>query len=275
MNISVILTTYERSSFLKRALDSLMAQTMRPYEIIVIDDGSRDDSAAVAAVYPVRYVWQENRGISTARNHGIRASAGDWVCFLDGDDCWHPEKLAAQVSYHREHPELVISQTEEKWIRQGRFVNQMKKHRKRSGDIFTASLPLCLITPSSVMLQKTVFDAVGCFDETLPVCEDYDLWLRITLHYPVGLVPKTLVTKYGGHSDQLSQRYKGMDRFRIYALEKILSDPCITPEKKKAVYAELKKKCALYGAGCLKHNKAEEGVRYCEKARYYETLMME
>ncbi|MBN1493372.1 MAG: glycosyltransferase, partial [Candidatus Omnitrophica bacterium] len=194
---------------------------------------------------------------------------GEWICFLDSDDLWKPRKLEIQKEFHETNTDLQISQTDEIWIRNGKRVNPMKKHKKYGGDVFLRSLPLCLITPSSVMLRREFFQEIGGFDETFPVCEDYDLWIRITVRYPVGLIENKLVVKYGGHADQLSCALYGMDRFRIKALEKMADSPLLDQNKKRELLKELIRKCIIYAKGGFKHNKGEEAQTYYNKAAQY------
>ncbi|MES9936336.1 MAG: glycosyltransferase family A protein, partial [Sedimenticola sp.] len=225
MQISVIIPTHNRADLLERALKSVQAQTLPPLEVIVVDDGSEDHTREmVSEKFPrVRYLQQPNRGVSSARNLGISEARGDWIALLDSDDEWLPSKLASQKTRLESQPGHHICHTEEIWIRNGKRVNQMKKHTKQGGAIFQHCLPLCVISPSSVLIHKSVFREVGLFDESLPACEDYDLWLRICARYPVTYVEQPQIVKYGGHEDQLSRRHWGMDRFRLHALEKIIT----------------------------------------------------
>jgi len=205
--VSVIIPTYNRSQKALRALASVLSQTFRDYEIIVVNDGSTDDTAtALEPFFPkIRYLFHSNnRGVSAARNSGIRVSASPFLAFLDSDDYWLPEKLSTQVAYFKSIPRAVACQTEEIWLRRGRRVNPQKKHIKPTGDIFASSLERCMVSPSTVMLKRSLLDEVGLFDESLPACEDYDLWLRIACRYPIHLIKTFLAVKEGGHPDQLS-----------------------------------------------------------------------
>jgi len=260
--VSVVIPTFNRSQKVVRAISSVLSQTFTDVEIIVVDDGSTDGTKKEVEQFDdiVTYVaHSSNLGVSAARNTGIKGSGAPLIAFLDSDDHWLPEKLAAQVCFFNEHPEAVACQTEELWIRNGRRVNPMKKHLKPSGDIFEPSLKLCLVSPSAVMLKRSLLDEVGLFDEDLPVCEDYDLWLRISCRYPIHLIKEALVVKEGGHPDQLSSRLKGMDRFRIKALVKLIKSGVLNEEQLAVTIKELSSKCRIYGNGCLKRGKMEEG----------------
>ena len=264
MQISLVIPTYNRCSTLKRALNSVLQQTMRPDEIIVVDDGSTDETANMLnREFPeLTYIAQTNKGVSAARNRGIRQAQGNWITFLDSDDSWLTEKLTTQVYALRKSPEIKICHTEEVWIRNGLRVNAMNKHKKTGGWIFKHCLPLCAMSPSSIMIHRSVFDNVGLFDESLPACEDYDLWLRITAKYPVLFLEQPLINKYGGHSDQLSHKYWGMDRFRIQALEKIIAQPYLSSENKNAATKMLLKKARIFKNGALKRGKTESARSY-------------
>ena len=244
MHISVIIPTYNRAGLLERALASVFSQTFAPAEVIVVDDGSTDHTEdLVRDKFPqVSYLRQPQKGVSRARNLGIRKAQGEWLSFLDSDDEWLPNKLELQRQALQYKPQYRLCHTDEIWIRRGKRVNPMKKHTKRGGAIFQHCLPRCVISPSSVMVHRAVFDRVGHFDECLPACEDYDLWLRICARYDVLYVPEKLLVKYGGHNDQLSARYWGMDRFRIRALEKILDSEDLSQPHREAALRTLREK---------------------------------
>ena len=261
--ISVIIPTFNRREPLTRALRSVLAQTGTAYDIWVIDDGSTDGTGdMLRRDFPsVQYAWFPNAGPAAARNRGIKRSQSEWLAFLDSDDTWLPGKLAAQLNFFKTHPEYRIAQTEEIWIRNGVRVNPMKKHQKYGGQIFEKCLPLCLISPSAVMLQRSLLEETGLFDESFPACEDYDLWLRIACRYPVGLIAEPYVMKYGGHADQRSAEFPAMDQFRIRALQKILTSGKLTAPQRQAALAELETKSHIYMQGALKRGKREEAEK--------------
>ncbi|MBU0633181.1 glycosyltransferase family 2 protein [bacterium] len=267
MKISVVIPTYNRYEVLKRALNSVYAQTHQPTEVIVIDDGSTDTTSQIQKDFPsIIYRYQENAGVSSARNLGIALCSNEWIAFLDSDDEWFEEKLAYHVALHASDKELMFSYTDEKWIRDDKEVKIPKKFHKHSGDIFDKCLSHCIIAPSSALIHKSIFDDIGLFDESLEVCEDYDLWLRITCKYKAGLIEKPLIVKYGGNDDQLSTKYWGMDRFRVKALEKLLA---LYPEgtshvREDEVKEMLVKKYKLLLQGAQKHQKSEEIKHYEE-----------
>ena len=259
MKISVIIPTWNRSSYLARALESVLAQSIPPHEVIVVDDGSTDDTREIIKQQfsNVRYLYQENRGVSSARNTGIGAAGGDWIALLDSDDCWLPKKLEVQQQLLRDNPDARICHSDEIWIRNGKRVNPMKKHAKRGGHIFKHCLPLCAISPSSTIIRRDLFDEIGLFDESLPACEDYDLWLRLCAAYPVLYADEALLIKHGGHADQLSRRYWGMDRFRIRALEKIVASSTLNAENHAAAKAMLLEKISIVLQGADKRDNTE------------------
>jgi glycosyltransferase involved in cell wall biosynthesis len=260
--VSVILPTYNRAWCLSRAVDSVLNQTVTDFELIVVDDGSSDDTVRLLADYgaALKVIHQSNRGVSAARNAGIGAARGRWVALLDSDDHWLPAKLATQIGWFRAHPDYRICQTEEIWIRGGQRVNPKKRHKKYGGFIFERCLPLCLVSPSAVMMARSLIEAVGGFDEALPACEDYDLWLRISRTHPIGLVEAPLVVKTGGHGDQLS-RTPELDKYRIQALAKLLCGGVLTPSQHKAAWKMLATKVGVYAGGCRKRGRVAEAER--------------
>jgi glycosyltransferase involved in cell wall biosynthesis len=233
--VSVVIPTFQRTALLPRALESVRRQTRPADEVIVVDDGSTDE----------------------------------WIALLDSDDVWRPEKLARQLAALAANPKYRICHSDEIWIRDGRRVNQGRRHAKRGGWIFRHCLPLCAISPSSVLIHRTVLNDVGLFDEQLPACEDYDLWLRITARYPVLLVDEPLVEKHGGHADQLSRTVPGLDRYRIRALERILGEECLGPKDQAAAVAMLQQKCRIWAAGAAARGRLEEAAGYRELARHW------
>ncbi len=257
--VSVIIPTRNRSAFLRRALTSVTAQTWRPSEIIVVDDGSTDDTSRwLPPEFPdVHYVQQSHCGVSAARNRGVKEASGEWIAFLDSDDAWLPAKLERQLESLHAHPEHALCHTDEIWMRRGRRVNPKDRHAKAGGFIFQRCLPLCVISPSSVMLRRSFLKDMGGFDETLPVCEDYDLWLRICSRHPVLYLDERLVIKHGGHSDQLSRRYWGMDRYRICALQKIVKSGWLSVEDGEAALRTLVGKIEIYLTGARKRGKPD------------------
>lgn len=272
MRLSIIVPTFNRAALLGRALNSVINQSgLGPHietELIVVDDGSTDGTAEfVRTCYPqVSLLVQGNAGVSAARNAGLSAATGEWLALLDSDDEWLPHKLARQIEEITKSG-LKICHTEEIWIRNGVRVNQMTKHKKRGGWIFEQCLPLCAMSPSSIMIHRSVFDDVGKFDETLPACEDYDLWLRIAARYQVAYVEEPCINKYGGHDDQLSRQHWGMDRFRVIALERCLSDPKIdqvlsSVQRKAAHEMFIKKLTILLNGANKRHN--QELADWCQ-----------
>jgi glycosyltransferase involved in cell wall biosynthesis len=261
--VSVIIPTYNRAGLVRQAVASVQAQTFRDFEIVVVDDGGTDGTCEVfSSRRELRVLRHPHRcGVSAARNTGIAAARGEWLAFLDSDDLWLPEKLARQILLLEDQPELRLCQTDETWVRRGVRVNKPAAFGKVAGWIFLPSLGRCMISPSAVMLHRRLFDDHGGFDAALPAAEDYDLWLRLTWRYEVGLVDEPLVIKRGGHPDQLSRQW-GIDRFRIRALVKLLADPDLPAADARAARRMLAAKCAIYAQGCDKRGKNEEAAWY-------------
>lgn len=266
--VTVVLPTYNRAELLRESIQSVLSQTFTDYELIAVDDGSTDHTREVIQEFPgIRAIYRpENGGVSKARNLGIELAAGDCICFLDSDDLWLENKLETQIAWMESQRNCQVCYTDEIWIRRGVRVNPMNKHRKVSGDIFLDSLPLCVVSPSSVLMRASLFSEVGKFDEALAVCEDYDLWLRISMRRPFHLIEEKLIVKRGGHSDQLSSRYWGMDRFRVYALEKLLRDPSLSGKRRERVVGTMINKCGVLIRGFSKRQKVKE-------AEYYRSLI--
>ena len=264
--ISVIIPTFNRFQWLHTAIESVRNQTYPNLEILLIDDGSSDETAEFySKSNDLHYIRQENTGVSAARNHGMRVAKGQWFAFLDSDDQWLPEKIERQFERLSAADAPLLCHTDEIWVRAGKRVNPMKKHAKMGGYIFENCLPLCCISPSSVVVHRKLIEAIGPFDVTLPACEDYDLWLRICAQYPVAFIEHPLLRKYGGHADQLSKKYWGIDRFRIQALEKLVQHTPLTHAQRHACLKTLQKKISIFLNGARKRNQHENVALYTEK----------
>jgi GT2 family glycosyltransferase len=259
--VSVVIPTFNRWPLCREAVDSVLAQSRSDFEVIVVDDGSTDETSRELAKIgsPLRLFTRARTGVSAARNFGVRQARGRYVAFLDSDDLWLARKLERQIAFMERHREAKICQVEEIWIRNGVRVNPKAIHRKPSGDIFIRSLELCLVSPSAVMMTEELFDQFGGFDESFPVCEDYDLWLRIGAKYPVPLIAEALVVKRGGHADQLSRSMWGMDRYRILALQKILRSG-LDETQKAAALRVLQRKAWIVARGARKRGREEQAL---------------
>ncbi|NDV26952.1 glycosyltransferase family A protein [Desulfovibrio sp. JC010] len=263
VKVSVIIPTYNRAERICRAVDSVLGQSFDNFECLVVDDGSTDDTAQRLADYTdprLKVLWQENRGVSAARNFGIANSGGSFIALLDSDDQWVEHKLAKQLSFMEEGG-FEISQTDEIWIRKGKRVNQCKKHEKPEGMFFDRSLEMCMVSPSCVIFSRRFWDELGPFDEDMAACEDYDLWLRAGLKYPVGLLRERLTVKHGGRPDQLSNSVGCLDLYRMYAIVKLLNEGTLPAEARSMALAELQRKAAFYIGGCRKRGRDGQAAR--------------
>ncbi len=261
LQISVIIPVYNRADLVSRAIDSVLAQSRPADEVIVVDDGSTDDTIGAVQRFGdrVRMIQQPHSGVSAGRNRGIHEARYDWLAFLDSDDLWKPDKLQRQCKALQEQPDSLVCYTDEEWRKDGRWKNQSKHHQKYSGWIYARCLPLCLISPSSVLLHWRVLEAAGLFDEQLPACEDYDLWLRVCLRFPVLFLAERLIVKQAGDWEQLSTQHS-LDRYRIISLDKVLRQEPLFEEQRLLTIAQLVEKCRIYGLGCRKHRRDEEAL---------------
>lgn len=260
-DISIIIPLHNRKDMILRALNSILNQTVLPCEILICDDGSNDNPQSIMTDFPnakteIRWLRTEKcHGVSHARNRGISAAKGKFIAFLDSDDEWLPKKLEMQLSFFRQNRQFNIIHCDEIWIRNGVRVNPRAKFRKAGGDIFERSVNFSLIAPSAVMAKRKVFDKYGMFDENLPVCEDYDLWLRIMIGgEDFGFISTPLVTRYAGHEGQLSMRYEAMDKFRAKSLYNLLQTQNIPENKREIMRKTLHKKAQILLGGAQKRD---------------------
>jgi glycosyltransferase involved in cell wall biosynthesis len=261
--VSVVIPTFNRWPLVGEAVESVCAQSYSDFELIVVDDGSTDETQKELGKFRsrLRLFVKAREGVAAARNFGVSRAAGRYVAFLDSDDLWRPKKLEMQTAFMKKNPAVQICQTEEIWLRHGVRVNPKSRHQKPSGDIFVRSLELCLVSPSAVMMTKELFSRFGGFDERFPVCEDYDLWLRIAVEHPVPLIPEALVIKRGGHADQLSRSTWAMDRYRVAALQKLLRSS-LQGTRRVSALAVLRSKVAILTQGARKRGKEQEASEY-------------
>ncbi|MFW8600698.1 glycosyltransferase family 2 protein [Desulfobacterota bacterium M19] len=269
--VSVIIPAYNRAAMLPRAIDSVLSQDGVDFELLVVDDGSNDDTAVLLKDYGshLTVISQAHQGVSAARNAGIRAARAPLLAFLDSDDWFLKGKLACQSALMLVNPGALVSHTGEKWLRRGKHLNQKKRHRKEGGNIFGRCLRLCAVGMSTIMARRELFSRFGMFDESLPCCEDYELWLRVSAVESFLFLDQPLTVKEGGREDQLSVRYRlGMDKYRIYALRKLLLSAVLTEEQDQLARRELARKCRIYGNGCLKHGRGAEGGEFLELAAW-------
>ena len=277
MKISVVIPTYNRIALVERAIDSVLRQSIKPFDIIVVDDGSDDGtSEMIQKKYrSINLVQQQNSGVSAARNNGIKHAKGDWISLLDSDDEWTEKKLENQANRLIKNPDYHFCHTNEIWIRNGVRVNQKKRHQKYGGYIFDKCLDICRISPSSTLFKKNILEHVGWFDTQLSVCEDYDLWLRITADYKILFVDEPLIIKYGGHTDQLSQSVEGIELFRIKSLENLLANTELSPQKRNLAITMIIKKLNIYLNGLIKRKKQTEAEQVKEKIKFWKKDVIE
>ncbi len=268
---SVIIPVYNRQKLIGKSLNSVLVQSLYDFELIVVDDGSTDGTGNTVKNFTdsrIRYIRQPNAGPAAARNRGVRESRGKYIAFLDSDDWWLKNKLEDTSTAVNENPGYLIFHTQEKWYRDGKVLNQKKKHAKPSGYVFKRCLELCCISISTAVVRRDLFEKTGFFDEKLPACEDYDFWLRASVFYPVFLIDKVLTEKEGAHEGRLSQN-PGLDRYRIHSVKNLIDSGVLDEKKKNLALEHLRIKCKIYSGGCFKRGKHKEGNRYAEIAGGY------
>ncbi len=270
MKVNVIIPSYNRPEWTIRAIQSVAMQTYSNWHLILVDDGSSDNTYERACDYlkscdGISYttVKTPNLGVSHARNIGIKLSSSPLISFLDCDDWWFPHKLEAQVNFLNNNPHLKWVYTEELWLKNDQPFLRKKQHQKFDTNIFENCVNRCFIGVSSVMIMREIFNTIGFFNEDYPVCEDYELWLRISNKYPIGFLSEEHIVKNGGHDDQLSTKYKAMDYWRVKASASMLNKG-LSENQTQAIKTFINKKAPILINGFNKYNhpkKAQEILR--------------
>jgi glycosyltransferase involved in cell wall biosynthesis len=252
---------------------SVLAQTVRDFQLIVADDGSTDDTRGRLSGFEdsrISCLFLEHHGMpGRARNAGAAAAQGRYLAFLDSDDLWLPEKLERQTRLFQAGDRAPLCHTRELWLRGGREISQAGRSHRREGDIFRDALVKCVVGPSTVIVEKDFFERHGGFREDLEIAEDYELWLRMSFDSPVAYLDEGLTIKRArmqarGEEANLSEKYGHIEVFRIRALCDLIAQGAFAslPEKDELARRELIRKCGVYAAGCYKRGRREEALRY-------------
>jgi glycosyltransferase involved in cell wall biosynthesis len=232
--VSVIIQTYNRKEFLPEALESAFSQTFKDYEVVVIDDGSQDGTDKFMAEYlkncqhDIRYIFQKNQGIPLARNRGINECKGQYIAFLDSDDLFMPEKLAKCVAFLDQNPDYGMVYTDLFLVdEKGNILESWFQSKKEfsQGNIYRNLLKECFIIPTSSVIRTEVFKKIGYFDPEIYFCNDYDLWIRISRHFKIGLIKEPLV-KWRQHNQNASKNFKAtaQDNIKIFSKQLNIKD---------------------------------------------------
>ncbi|MCX7787182.1 MAG: glycosyltransferase family 2 protein [Spirochaetes bacterium] len=287
--VSVVIPTYNRASLVLEAVESVLQGTYRNFELIVGDDGSSDITVETLvrrgfSVWPsppthspplILLTLPHTGFPGLVRNRGAQIAQGTYLAFLDSDDLWLPQKLELQLKAHKASmargQRFRISHTRELWIRNGKTISQRKQRHRREGDVFRDSLRKCILGPSTVLMERSLFKEVGGFREDLRIAEDYELWIRITSSEPVLYIEEPLTVKRGGSLDQLSLSYPFIEPFRLQALKDLADRGFFSshPLRYKEAVEELVRKCRIHAEGCRKRGKLEEAAYWEEQARHY------
>ncbi|WOO41988.1 glycosyltransferase family 2 protein [Rubellicoccus peritrichatus] len=254
---SVVIPTYNRSEFIMDSIESVLAQSFDNLELIVVDDGSSDNTLNKLEALKdprLQIIQQGNQGAAAARNRGIERASAPWIAFLDSDDQWISKKLEVTQNHIQAHPDISLFHTREIWMRNGKVSRQRSQHRNPDGWAYLSVLPLCCISLSTAVIRKTLFDSIGQFDISYPACEDYEFWLRATQRYETHLIPEALTIKNGGRPDQLTSSIPDLDRYRIRALIKTLEAGGMQEAWKIATRNELILKLKRYIKGARRWN---------------------
>ncbi|MBW7857518.1 MAG: glycosyltransferase family 2 protein [Leptonema sp. (in: Bacteria)] len=257
--VTLIIPVKNRPYLLKEALRSVLYGTILPQEIIIVLDGTQEsnnvDQQAAESIWvemkinscQLTILQGSNQGPAAARNLGAARSRTEWLTFLDSDDRWQPRKLEQQLQYMKKRPHLKASHCAEVWIKNNSEVKIPNRLRPSTGRLLSESFERCLVSVSSLLIQRSLFFILNGFQTDLRVCEDYDFWIRTFLHHPIGLVPPnkdSIVEKYAGNWNQLSQT-QNIDVYRVEVLLRILENHTLNSKDKKTAQNSLLKKWSI------------------------------
>jgi len=275
--VSVIIPVFNRYPLLQEAAASVLAQSHLDFELVIVDDGSEDETAELTGGTDgffrdvrVKIIHVKHSGMpGLVRNIGAGAAQGSYLAFLDSDDLWEQDKLKLQAAFFQDNPDLRICHTRERWIRKGKEISQAGQKHRREGMIFQDALEKCIIGPSTVMMERSLFQETRGFREDLEIAEDYEYWLRITPFHEIGYIDLPLIEKRAGHGGQLSEKYGHIEYFRIQGLKDLVDRNYFPEEQQTSARQELARKCGIYAAGCEKRGKKEDAAEYSALQRKY------
>lgn len=257
-SIAVVIPVYNGAKYLREAIDSVLAQTLPPIDIIVVDDGSTDDSLAVARTYPsVRVIAQKNAGVSTSRNRGVATTSAAWIAFLDQDDYWAPEKLQRQIETIRAFPDSDVCLTGKKILSQVGTTDEARiielQPPPPSETIARELYRRLRFQPSCVLVRRSALLAVGGFEATAWPCEDWDLWLRMEQAGARFISCPDFVTFYRYHATNVSNNGPRMYEGEVRVFERVIA-PSL-PAWKRPIYRRYALSIFLAGLALMEREK--------------------
>jgi glycosyltransferase involved in cell wall biosynthesis len=293
---TVVVPTCNRREMVAQALQSVLAQTYRNFELVVVDDGSTDGTpmhlmrllgaepraveilsrmnpAALNPFFhqfvhdgiPIQYQYHPNRGLGAARNRGIRHARGTYVAFLEAEDLWEPTHLQAQIAFLDGDGWARIARVGGRQAKDGTRARRSRRAEEASGWIFSQALEACPAGLSCAVVHRGCFAECGTFDENMPACDDYDLWLRLAARFPIHYVAGPEVTHRSPRPELASHSWT-WDRFRVYALEKAFQSGQLNPEQRFLVSQEIVRRCEHLVEG-YRRQKSEERANFYERKR--------
>ncbi len=268
--VSVIIHTYNNEKFIAETIESVLNQTYKDYEIIIVDDGSVDGTRDALSPYKqkIRYHYKENGGIASAKNTGISLSEAEFVAFLDHDDLWVSDKLQLQMECFKENPQVGLVYAQYTSFRDGKEL-RTKPEKGYSGWIFKELLAKSFIQTSTVMVKKECLNIVGSYDESFSLGDEYDMFLRISKKFQCGFVDKGL-TRYRVHDTNASNNDFLFDNENLGVYKKIYDNfTDLDGEEKKILRKRIARYSMKVAEGLISQGKLEESKKYQKDALNY------